>query len=83
MTTNEYIHMPGLIHPCEVVRPELWFLLTRRTAMPRKSYMAEEIVAKLRQVDVVTSQGRSAAEAVRWIGVYTARILARADEVIE
>jgi putative transposase len=37
--------------------------------MPRKSYKPEEIVAKLRQVDVVTSQGRSVAEAIRSIGV--------------
>jgi len=27
--------------------------------MPRKSYKPEEIVAKLRQVDVLTSQGQS------------------------
>jgi hypothetical protein len=27
----------------------------RRTVMPRKSYKPEEIVAKLRQVDVLTS----------------------------
>jgi hypothetical protein len=26
--------------------------------MPRKKYTAEEIVAKLRQVDVLTAQGR-------------------------
>jgi putative transposase len=37
--------------------------------MPRKSYKPEEIVAKLRQVDVLTSQGQSAAEAIRSIGV--------------
>ena len=37
--------------------------------MPRKSYKPEEIVAKLRQVDVLTSQGRSVAEAIRSIGV--------------
>ena len=35
----------------------------------RKRHKAEEIVAKLRQVDVLTSQGRSVAEAVRAIGV--------------
>jgi putative transposase len=33
--------------------------------MPRKSYKPEEIVAKLRQVDVLTSQGQGAAEAIR------------------
>ncbi len=38
--------------------------------MPRKSYKPEEIVAKLRQVDVLTSsQGQSVAEAIRAIGV--------------
>ena len=37
--------------------------------MPRKRHTAEEIVAKLRQVDVLTSQGRPVAEAVQTIGV--------------
>jgi putative transposase len=37
--------------------------------MPRKSYKPEEIVAKLRQVDVLTSQGQSVSEAIRSIGV--------------
>jgi transposase-like protein len=37
--------------------------------MARKSYKPEEIVAKLRQVDVLTSQGQSVAEAIRAIGV--------------
>src|ERR1700731_4363347 len=37
--------------------------------MPRKSYKPEEIVAKLRQVDVLTSQGRGVAQAIRSIGV--------------
>jgi putative transposase len=37
--------------------------------MARKKYKPEEIVAKLRQVDVLVSQGRSVAEAVRSIGV--------------
>src|SRR5258708_29516914 len=37
--------------------------------MPRKSYKPEEIVAKLRQVEVLTSQGQSVAEAIRSIGV--------------
>ena len=37
--------------------------------MPRRSYKPEEIVAKLRQVDVLLSQGRSVGEAVRSIGV--------------
>ena len=37
--------------------------------MPRKGYMAEEIVAKLRQVDVLVSQGQKIADAIRQIGV--------------
>jgi len=37
--------------------------------MSRKKHKAEEIVAKLRQVDVLTAQGRPVAEAVRSIGV--------------
>ena len=37
--------------------------------MPRKHHKPEEIVAKLRQVDVLTSQGKSVADAIRSIGV--------------
>ena len=37
--------------------------------MPRKRHTPEEIVAKLRQVDVLVSQGAPVAEAVRQIGV--------------
>ena len=37
--------------------------------MPRKRPTAEEIIAKLRQVDVLTSQGKTVAEAVRAIAV--------------
>ena len=37
--------------------------------MPRKRHNADEIVAKLRQVDVLTSQGKAVAEAIRAIGV--------------
>ena len=37
--------------------------------MPRKRHTAEEIVAKLRQVDVLIGQRRPVAEAVRAIGV--------------
>ncbi len=36
--------------------------------MPRKRHTPEEIVAKLRQVDVLVSQGQSVADAVRAIG---------------
>ena len=37
--------------------------------MPRKRHKAEEIVAKLRQVDVLVSQGQTVADAIRQIGV--------------
>jgi transposase-like protein len=37
--------------------------------MPQKTHKSEEIVTKLRQVDVLISQGRPVAEVVRSIGV--------------
>ena len=37
--------------------------------MSRKRHKPEEIVAKLRQVDVLVSQGQSVVDAVRSIGV--------------
>jgi putative transposase len=37
--------------------------------MPQKRHKPEEIVAKLRQVDVLSAQGRPVAEAIRSIGV--------------
>ena len=37
--------------------------------MPKKRHKAEEIVAKLRQVEVLSAQGQSIAEAIRSIGV--------------
>ncbi len=53
-----------------MILPEVWLLsLMEESEMPRKKYKAEEIVAKLRQVDVLTAQGRPVAEAVRSIGV--------------
>ena len=38
-------------------------------SMPRKRYTPEEIVAKLRQVDVLVFQGQNIADAIRQIGV--------------
>jgi hypothetical protein len=35
--------------------------------MPKKRYTPEEIVAKLRQVDVVVSQGQNIADAIRQV----------------
>lgn len=37
--------------------------------MPKKYHKPEEIVSKLRQVDVLTSQGSTVADAIRQIGV--------------
>ena len=37
--------------------------------MARKRYKAEEIVAKLRQVEVLQSQGVTSADAIRQVGV--------------
>jgi len=37
--------------------------------MPRKRYKPEEIIAKLRQMDVLVSQGATMADAIRQIGV--------------
>ena len=37
--------------------------------MPKRRYKPEEIVVKLRQVDVLVSQGQSMADAIRQIGV--------------
>ena len=37
--------------------------------MPKKKHKPEEIVAKLRQVDVWISQGQNIADAIRQIGV--------------
>lgn len=37
--------------------------------MPRTKHQPEEIVAKLRQVDVLLSQGRSVSEGIRTISV--------------
>jgi len=37
--------------------------------MGKKRHTVEEIVSKLRQVDVLTAQGRTVAEAIRQIGV--------------
>src|SRR5271165_5049258 len=45
------------------------FLTEEDLAMGRKRHTAEEIVSKLRQVDVLTSQGHAVADAVRTIGV--------------
>ena len=37
--------------------------------MPRKSYRTEEIIAKLREADVLLGQGKKVAEVVKALGV--------------
>ena len=37
--------------------------------MPRRGYLPEQIIGKLREVDVLTHQGHTIGEAVRKIGV--------------
>ena len=49
--------------------------------MARKRHKAEEIVAKLRQVEVLTAQGRPVAEAVRSIGVTEVTIIAEQSQL--
>ncbi len=53
-----------------MVLPEVWLMKPRGgIEMARKRHKPEEIVAKLRQVEVLTAQGKSASEAIRSIGV--------------
>jgi hypothetical protein len=53
-----------------MVLPDVWLLShLEDVRTSKKRHTAEEIVAKLRQVDVLTAQGRPVAEAVRSIGV--------------
>lgn len=49
--------------------------------MVRKRYKPEVIVAKLRQVDVLTSQGASVTDAIRQIGVSEITLLSLAPGV--
>ena len=49
--------------------------------MPKKRYTPEEIVAKLRQVDVLVSQGQNIADAIRQISVERGHLLSVAARV--
>jgi len=51
--------------------------------MPRKSYKPEEIVAKLRQVDVLASQGQSIAEAIRSLLIFAGTDLAVSQRLFD
>jgi hypothetical protein len=48
-----------------VVLPEVWLASQEDGSMSKKRAGPEETVAKLRQVDVLTEQGQSVAEAIR------------------
>lgn len=52
-----------------MVLGEVGFRASEDAAIAQKKHKPEEIVAKLRQVDVLLSQGRPVAEAIRTIGV--------------
>ena len=58
-----------VIRPTGVVHPEVWLPSRRRITMRKKRHTPEEIVAKLRQVDVLVAQGTPVADAIRAIGV--------------
>ena len=45
--------------------------------MPRKRYSPEEIITELQQIDVMTSEGKSIAAAVKTIGVTETSIYRR------
>ena len=53
-----------------MVRPEVWPLGHDEDGqMGTKRHKPEDVIAKLRQVDVLVGQGQSVAEAIRGIGV--------------
>jgi len=51
--------------------------------MVRKRYKPEEIVAKLRQVDVLVSQGQNMVDAIRQIGVSEVTYYRWLQEIVE
>jgi hypothetical protein len=55
--------------PVEVIHPQWGKIGLEEDRMGQKHHKPEEIIAKLRRVEVLTSQGRSVAEAVRSIEV--------------
>ena len=44
-------------------------LNTQEMDMPRKTFTPEQIIAKLRQIEVLTGQGQPVAQAVRAAGI--------------
>jgi len=64
----------GSPSPIELVHPDI--LETGGPQMARKTYKPEEIVAKLRKIDVLHSQGITMAEPVRQYGHYGYRRIA-------
>ncbi len=58
-----------VIRPARVVRPLVWLSSLEDGSVSRKRSKPEEIVPKLRQLDVLVSQGQSVGDAIRSIGV--------------
>ncbi len=52
-----------------MVLPEVWLLSQEEDEIAGKRLTSEEILARLRQVEVLNSRGKTVAEAVRAIGV--------------
>src|SRR5215204_2961980 len=50
--------------------------------MSKKRHKPEEIVAKLRQVEVLTAQGRTVAEAIRSVGITEVTFYERYSEIL-
>jgi len=44
-------------------------ILTQELDMPRKTFTPEQIIAKLRQIEVLIGQGQAVAQAVRVTGI--------------
>ena len=69
LTSTDLALLRKVSCPFEVVHPEVCFLQMEDRSIGRKKHTAGEIVAKLRQVDVLMPQGHLAAEAIRSTGV--------------
>lgn len=66
---SEDLTSTGGLSPEKCLPQSTAMSLEEDVVMGRKLHMAEEIVAKLRQVDVLVAQGRKVAEAIRSIEV--------------
>jgi hypothetical protein len=55
--------------PVEVVRPEVWLMGANRRITMRKKRPAEDLAAKLHQMDFLVAQGTPLVDAIGSIGV--------------